>query len=106
MTVVSGTNLSDFPSKEGKQLGYCITVEYSLFFTCFQECHMHGNCKLTPIQKWRFVKEELYTADDPDFAQDPVSTQGSDDDYHSGSINSGRQKSTATLDPFKVYCVN
>jgi hypothetical protein len=40
--------------------------------------------------------------DDPDFAQDPVSTQGPDDDYHSGSISSGRQKSAATMDTAKV----
>ena len=49
-----------------------------------------------------FVKEELCTADDPDFAQDPVSLHGADDDYHSGSISSGRQKSAATLDTVKV----
>ena len=50
----------------------------------------------------RFVKEELCTADDRDFAQDPVSTQGSDDDYHSESISSGRQKSAAAPDTAKV----
>ncbi|CAI8038559.1 hypothetical protein GBAR_LOCUS21502 [Geodia barretti] len=45
--------------------------------------------------------EDYDTADDRDFAQDPVSTQGSDDDYHSGSISSGRQISAATLDTVK-----
>ncbi|CAI8038555.1 hypothetical protein GBAR_LOCUS21499 [Geodia barretti] len=39
--------------------------------------------------------------DDPDFVQYPVGTQGSDDDYHSESISSGRQISAATLDTVK-----
>ena len=41
----------------------------------------------------------ICTAGDPEFAQDPVSTQGSD---HSGSISSGRHKSAATFDTAKV----
>jgi hypothetical protein len=52
-----------------------------------EECHM-----LSPLEG----------NDDPDFAQDPVSTQGSDDDYHSESISSGRQISAAASDTAKV----
>ncbi|CAI8055835.1 hypothetical protein GBAR_LOCUS30450, partial [Geodia barretti] len=47
------------------------------------------------------VESEEREKDDRDFAQDPVSTQGSDDDYHSESFSSGRQISAATSDTAK-----
>ena len=74
-----------------------------MIFTWYiQECHMlsplESNGKLTHT-KGDVVEAELHTADG---AQDPVSTQGSDDGYHSESVSSGRQKSAATVDTVKV----